>query len=398
MKITFILPGIQLSGGLRVIFEYANRLKEGGHNVNLLYPLITIPGVYKLSLKSLTRYLDINNIQINNEVNWFNPKVKLSRIWTLNVKYVKLVEKQIPDADIIIASSWETANLVNKLNEKKGQKFYLIQHYEIWDIWSNERCWRKAEKIERNPSKRSLAMYDVIPENKELRRFKNLVDTTYKLPLKKIVISSFLKDLIEEKFGEKVEALISNGVNHDNFYRDDSPERENLKICKICTPCEHFMWKGVADGIKAFKIVKNRYPDIEFVMYGAKRIKDTPKWIKVYERLLNDEELRKLYNNSHIFVYPSWTEGFGLPPMEAMACGCAVVSTDVGAIPDYAINNKTVLTSPPRDPKALANNIIKLIENKDKRNKIAENGYNHVKKFAWARSTDKLENVLKKYC
>ena len=96
-------------------------------------------------------------------------------------------------------------------------------------------------------------------------------------------------------------------------------------------------------------------------------------------------------------MYPSWTEGFGLPPIEAMACGCAVVVTNVGGVPDYAINGETVLASPPRNPEILAQNIIKLIENEDERKRIAENGYNYVKQFTWDRATNQLEKVFKKY-
>lgn len=399
MKITFVLPVIELGGGVRVIFEYANRLQDRGHEVNIVYPLISPRIDPKFSLKSLvSKALGIMaNIKRGNEVNWFDLKAKLIRIPTISPKYVKFVEKLITDSDIVVATSYETAYFVANLISK-GEKFYFVQHYEIWDLWNEEECWKKIGNIESNPNKYCLAMHDIIPKNKNLRKIKHLVDKTYKMPLKKITISSWLKELIEEKIGEEVEALIVNGVNFDTFYKEKDVYNTNTKKqIRVLMPYRPInKWKGTEDGLKTFRKVKEKYPDVEFIMYGAKRGKDIPEWIKFHERV-SDNELRELYSSSDIFVYPSWTEGFGLPPMEAMACGCAVVATNVGAVPDYAINGETILASPPRDPEALAKNIIKLIEDEDERKRIAESGYNYVKQFTWDKATDQLEEVFKKY-
>jgi glycosyltransferase involved in cell wall biosynthesis len=86
-----------------------------------------------------------------------------------------------------------------------------------------------------------------------------------------------------------------------------------------------------------------------------------------------------------------------MPPMEAMACRLAVVTTNVGAVPDYTIPGKTALVSPPRDIKKMAQNIIKLIENKDLREEIAQNGCDYIKQFTWGKATEQLEEVFKKY-
>ena len=396
MKITFVLPGIGIAGGIRVVFEYANRLQDRGHEVNVVYPLLSLRIKPKFNLKSLAGHAlgATVNFKKGNKVDWFNLKAKLIRVPTLSPRYVKFVKKLIPDADIVVATAWETAYPISKLNEKKGKKFYFVQHYEIWDVWNEEECWREAEKIESNSNKLCLAMHDINPKNGNLRRIKDLVDKTYKMHLKKITISSWLKELIEKKFGEKVEVLIVNGINFDTFYKED--DAYNTEKVRVLMPYRPIRWKGTEDGLKAFGMVKEKYPDVEFIMYGAKRGKDIPEWIKFYERV-SDNELRRVYNSSDIFVLPSWVEGCQLPPMEAMACGCAVVATNVGGVPDYAINGETILASSPRNPEALAQNTIRLIENEDERKRIAENGYNYVKPFTWDRATDQLEKVFKKY-
>ena len=396
MKLTFVLPGIGIGGGVRVVFEYANRLQDRGHEVNIVYPLLPLLIKPKFNLKSLAGQTlgGIANFKKRNNVDWFDLKAKPIGIPILSPRYIKFVEKLIPDADIVVATSWETAYPVSKLNEKKGEKFYFVQHYEIWDVWNKEECWKEAEKSEGNPNKLCLAMSDVIPKNKNLRKIKNLVDKTYKIPLKKITISSWLKELIERKFGEKVEESIVNGVNFDTFYKEN--EEEDRDKIRVLMPYRPIRWKGTEDGLKAFNMVKEKYPRIEFVMYGTKQGKDLPEWIKFYERV-PDNELRKLYSSSDIFILPSWVEGCQLPPMEAMACGCAVVATNVGGVPDYAINGETVLASPPRNPEILAQNIIKLIENEDERKRMAENGHDYIRQFTWDKATDELEKVFKKY-
>jgi len=397
MNITFVLPGIGGGGGVRVVFEYANRLQDRGHKVNIVYPLFPLRIKPNFNLKSLAGQTlgAIANFKKRNQVDWLNLKAKLTRVPTLGPRYAKFVEKLVPDADVVVATAWETAYTVSKLSQKKGEKFYFVQSYEIWDVWNDDECWRAAEKKENDPNKLCLAMHDVSPKNEDLRIIKDLVDKTYKMPLKKITISSWLKELIEKKFGEEVEALIVNGVNFDTFYKEDIHDAK--RQMRVLMPYRPIRLKGTEDGLKAFGMVKEKYHDVEFIMYGAKRGKDIPEWIELYEKFLYDYESRKLYSSSDIFILPSWVEGCQLPPMEAMACGCAVVATNVGGVPDYAINGETVLASPPRNPEILAQNIIKLIENEDERKRIAENGYNYVKQFTWDRATNQLEKVFKKY-
>ncbi|MGA3289044.1 MAG: glycosyltransferase family 4 protein [Candidatus Bathyarchaeia archaeon] len=394
MKITFVLPGTgnSVSGGMRVVYEYANRLKERGHEVNVIYPLIP-PIASDLSLKSFRDRTvgALKNLKRGNKISWFHLEARLIRAASISPKLVKLVERGIPDADVVVATAWETAYFVNKLKNSKGEKFYFIQHYEIWNMWYDEELWRKAESLEKDPNKLCLAMHDVVPTDAKLRKIKSLVDETYKMPLTKITISSWLRDLLEVKFKEKVEGVVTNGVNFETFYKQTNNRREK----KILMPYRPTKDKGTEDGIKAFVIVKEKHPNVKFVLYGAASKKMVPDWITKCGSV-SDNELKELYNSSEIFVLPSWVEGFGLPPMEAMACGCAVVATNVGGIPDYTIAGQTAMVSPPRTPEALAQNIIGLLENEGKLRKIAEAGHKYVQQFTWDRATDQMEQIFLK--
>ena len=160
--------------------------------------------------------------------------------------------------------------------------------------------------------------------------------------------------------------------------------------------------KCIKDGVKALEIVKALFPNIKLVIFGHPERNNELNDLRdlgdfEFLALPVKDKLREIYNSLDIFVFSSCSEGFANPPMEAMACGTAVVSTNVGAISDYSLEGKTILTSPPHDPQDLADNIIELIENEAKRKKIAENGYNHIKNFKWEDSAEKLEKFFYRY-
>lgn len=367
MKITFVLPetGSVAVGGIRVIYEYANHLMEKGHEANIVYPFVPYIPRPRFTFKNFHEQIDwlksensklIINLKKRKRIDWFNLKANIVLIPATSPRYSWLSKRFIPDADVVLATSWETAYLVSKLSKKKGIKCYFVQQYEIWDVWNSFDLWKKAEEIEPDQTKLCLAMHDIIPDDEKLRDGKKLVDDTYKLPLNKIVISSWLKDLIEQKFNQKAMGPIINGVNF-NIYHQEKIQKTGRRILMPWRPQP---WKGTEDGLKAFSIVRERYPECEFTIFGVPSDQRVPEWVKTYGRI-SDDELRRLYNSSDIFVVPSWVEGSQLPPMEAMACGCAVVATNVGGILDYAIPGETCLVSPPRNPEALASNIIELL-------------------------------------
>lgn len=354
MKITFVLPEIVLTGGVKAVFEFANNLHKWGHKVFVVYPFIPMRSVAKwYNLKKLVSQIkrSIKNFKRGNRVGSFDLKANLIRVPTL-------AERFIPDADIIVATWWETAYYVSRYGKSKGEKFYLAQHYEIWGG----------------------------PEEK--------VNNSYKLGLRIIVNSTWLKNILQNKLNVPVESLILHAPDWNQFYPERIERSDNT--IKILIPCRKEKWKGLEDGIKAFEIAKASYPNIQLVMFGPVLSKNVPEYVEFHKYPDNDK-LRKIYNSSDIFVFPSWYEGFGMPPMEAMACGIACVTTNVGAIPDCTIPGETALVSEPRDIKGLAQNIITLTEDENLRKKIAESGHNYIKQFTWEKATDKLEEVLKKY-
>jgi L-malate glycosyltransferase len=142
-------------------------------------------------------------------------------------------------------------------------------------------------------------------------------------------------------------------------------------------------------------IVKSRYPGLRAILFGTpRRPESIPAWIHYCGNPSPSELIGWIYNGSSIFVCASWAEGFALPPAEAMACGCAVATTDCGGVREFAEHEVTALLSPPRDPEALARNILHLLEDDGLRQQLAHAGHRRIQSFTWERSTDQLEQFI----
>ena len=150
----------------------------------------------------------------------------------------------------------------------------------------------------------------------------------------------------------------------------------------------------------ALNLVNKKQP-IHAVLVGDRRTIDKlfkeikPKFRYTMFSNVDDETLAKLYSSSDVFIFTSYKEGFGLPPLEAMASGTAVVTTDCGGIGDYAINGHNSLITPPGDPSAIADAVIKVLNDQRLREALIQNGLETAKQWTWDRVTDKFEKAIK---
>lgn len=359
MRITFITSGFGLSGGTKAIFELANNLTKKGHEVFVICSLTPFIFAKKWfnPFNILTKLLRLSKKSkgCRTPVEWFGVRAKLLCVPSFDEKY-------IPDADIILATWWETAYFVKNYSSSKGKKFYFIQDYEIW--------MGNREKVK----------------------------NSYNLGLINIVNSNWLKNILQNETKAEIEAVILHAPDHDQFFQEKT-EREKNKI-RILMSYRDERWKGTKEGIETFKIIKRKYPNAKLVMFGKKidnlDFGGLENEVEYHSSPIKGD-LRRLYNSCDIFIFSSLEEGFGMPPMEAMACGIPVVATNVGAIPEYAIAGETILLSLPGDVEAMAKNIIELIENKKRRDRIITKALKRIRNFTWEGATRELEEVFKKY-
>ncbi len=110
-----------------------------------------------------------------------------------------------------------------------------------------------------------------------------------------------------------------------------------------------------------------------------------------FKGLISHADLPDYYNNSDVYINPSYYESFGMSNIEAMACGTPVVSTPVGAVPEVIEHEKTGILIEPGDPSALADGIIRILDDVRLRRSIIKAAYEKaVSRFSWQSACEKL--------
>jgi glycosyltransferase involved in cell wall biosynthesis len=353
MRVSFLLPDYPWKpvGGYRVVYDYANGLTARGHLVSVVHPRRLV--VDAEAPMSLRRRAGLALATFR------PPRVGWHRIDPrVDMRYVRSLDaRSVPDGDVVVATAWQTAECMAGLPARKGAHVYLIQHHEVWS-------------------------------GDEAR-----VNTTWRLPCQKIVIARWLHELGRQMGIPEDEMLhIPNGIDH-SLYRVTTPIEDRPPL--VAMMYSPLGWKRAADGIRALEMAKERHPALSAVLFGAApRPADLPAWIDYRQGLSNEEVVSQVYNRAAIYLCSSPTEGWHLPPAEAMACGCALVSTDIGGVRDYAIPGRTALLAPTGDVEGLARHIVRLCEDPKERHALARDGLANIRTFTWPRSTDAFEAVL----
>jgi len=347
MKINFILPGLGSSGGIEVVEKYVEIMNKNGNDA-VIYSYIINPNLhrYNNSLMNLIHqiYCTIKSIFI------LISGKKKSYKWVL-----KIDNKSIRNADFTIATMWATAFQVNDLSPDCGKKIYFIQGFEIWD-------------------------------NKDLGL------KSYTLPLKKIVISSWINYKLYQELGLGPFPIVYNGMD-TKIYKKDICNKSNGSEIKLLMLNHKMPQKGVANGLLVFEKIRDNYVNCQLRMFGMCNHLNLPDYVEYYQNPTK-EKIIELYTSSDIFIFPSLEEGWGLAPLEAMACGCAVVGSNTGFVLDLGSHEKNMMISEVGDINEMTLNIEKLIKNKELMKSIKEKGINTTRDLDWKKSYEQFLLIL----
>jgi len=242
---------------------------------------------------------------------------------------------------------------------------------------------------------------------------KLVINSAVNLSDKIITVSNFSKSEIikyTKVNPEKIE-VIYNGVDNNRFkildrkvlepFRSKYPENFILYVGNVKPH------KNLKNLLKAFSIIqKKNYKDYYLVIVGKKEgfitgdkeifqiLEDSYELRTkvIFTGYIEDDELPVLYNLARLFVFPSLYEGFGLPPLEAMACGCPTVVSNLSAIPEVCGDASFYVN--PLEPEEIALGILKVLNSDDLRKNLIEKGLERVKSFNWEKSAKKHRETI----
>lgn len=202
-----------------------------------------------------------------------------------------------------------------------------------------------------------------------------------------------------ERFAEISRQVIADpifilpGVDLSIFFPPSN--KENTKTIKVSTILRKHPWKGSQDFLVAIEILSNESPKCDFFVITNEDCSHLkiPENVKIL-RPKNDMELSQFLRQADIFVVTSWWEGFGLPGLEAMACGCALITTRNGGCNEYAVNKVNCLMYEPKDVRKLSSLISHLANDHYLRSKISKMGIKTVQEHSWNHSAARMISLL----
>ncbi|NUM36247.1 MAG: glycosyltransferase family 4 protein [Candidatus Brocadiae bacterium] len=250
----------------------------------------------------------------------------------------------------------------------------------------------------RYPEMLSKTNYSIFKDNL-LRscRYTDLITTVSEYSKKEIV--EFLQ------IPESKVCVIPAGVDRNIFYpKKDSHTKERIQK-KYKIPGDFVLYLGTLEPrknipflLKCFHAVIQKEKNLFLVLAGQKgwqyeKIEECLQHLGLQNRTIfpgyiQQEDIVSLYSSATIFLFPSLYEGFGIPPLEAMACGTPVIASNASSLPEI-LGDAAILVSPD-NIQEMEFQIQRLLSDSSLRNQYSEKGLQQSKKFSWKESAKKL--------
>ncbi len=337
MKISFLLPNDGIGGGVRAIVRFGNELISMGHHVRIFHKNINNGISRKLRrIYYVTRY--------GFQKNW------LDDFQGFSCSYNKLEPAKFVEDEIILSMCAQTTLDAYSLPEQVGIKVLHCHGAEIenWDYMVK----------------------------------------SWQLPMPKIVVSSYLIDLIKKETGQDALGVAPDGVDTKEYYPCIINSRDAIGGC--------VRWSSSKDPETTIEIFRKLYKDIQSVQlisFGSDR--KPPLNFVQFKRSPTITQAREIYSRCKVWFLASKAEGFGLPILEAMACGCVVVSTDSGGPRDIISDGVNGFLVKIGDVEGAVKKIKILYANDSLREEMSTQAIETAKKFTWSAGAAKLESYLK---
>jgi glycosyltransferase involved in cell wall biosynthesis len=315
VRITFVAPPVDMSGGSRVIALHADGLRRRGHEV-VVVSVAQFRPTFRDYVRSLVKWRPWPEVPKQGPSHFDNLGVDLRRLPHSG----PVTDADVPDADVVLATWCATAPWVAGLSPSKGARGHFMQGYETFAGAPGE------------------------------------IDGFYGLPLPKIVISNWLRDVLRDHFQQTAVAVVHNSVDPQEFY---APPRGRQAVPTVGLNYGNSHHKGCDISLAAVRRALQELPKLRLVGMSNAPLDDNVPPNAVITHQARGAQLREIYSQCDAWLFSSRAEGFGLPILEAMACRTPVLATPAGAAPELVGQGGGLLV-PHEDPEALAKAIVKV--------------------------------------
>ncbi len=337
-KISFLLPNSGIGGGVRSTMRLGNGLIKRGHQVRIFYR----------NDKKVDAVTKLKSLYLNKKyklVDW------LSYFEGEKIEYNKLKPDFFDNNEIVVSMCAQTTIDLSEIPNNNVIKMMHCRgaEYENWE-----------KMLE-----------------------------AWKIDIPKIVGCSRLAKMMKQETGYDVIGIVPNGVNTDEYYPS----------------VEESFRTGVGSGYR-WRPTKDPHSIIRIMNIIGKELEDTPKYLygsgkkpkgignTYYKRFPTVEEGRNLYSKSKVWFLTSFEEGFGNPILEAMACGCAVISTDCGGPSDIISHGNNGFLVDIGNTGAIVYYIKKLLVDNELREEISKNAIETAKYYSWEHAINCFEEKI----
>lgn len=347
MRILFVLPApVRIPmGGAAVVYRHAGGLVRRGHQVTVAAPR-PVPTLRGWGIRAAI---------------WARDRLHgVAREPFFSAPGVQTVEPSSPSSlsgegyDAVIATGHQTASWVHRLTQNRSPHgYYFIQHDE--------------------------------------RHLTHGAESTWHLPLRRIAVAGWIADVLDAH-GAPTVGVVPNAVDPADFVVDRPLGDRQRRVVALY---HRLPVKGPDTLVEALDALRRLDPDVGADVVSARPPSHRlPTWVDVHVRP-EPARLRALYNRAAICLHTSRLEGWGLVPMEAAACGCAVVATASRGVAEFLVPDRSMREVPVGDAEALARETAALLADPSARADLAAAAVRDVARFSWEASTDRFEALIR---
>ena len=339
MRICFVLPGAAVSGGIRVMERFASGLLDCGHHVRILYrcpPRGTKDFLHDVYFK----------VRYSHRQNW------LSRFSGELRPFRTLTPELVGQNDLVIGTGVDSVLAMADLPPQCGIRVHECQGMEPWTGARMLRAWQLA--------------------------------------MPRIVVASHLKgEMLSRGVTDDI-YIVHNGIDRSEYFSCVPADQRN----GVGTVYHGTAAKDPAIILATLNVVHEQSPQIPLYVFGSfPRPKGLPSDV-TYVRFPSLQHARELYSRSLVWFCSSRWEGFPAPVLEAMACGCAPVSTNCGGPADMIQDGVNGVLVQVGDVEALASNILRLLQDDALRRQFVAASQTVLQRLTWTESVARFESAL----